>query len=253
MKLNKNIFIALIFLSISSQAFIERQFSVLGITHPQGISLGASLAYNYELWRDSEENFWKYGFIRPKLSFDSSIMVNTFSGEVQVYPISLLGFAVGTAYTDRQTKKLKEFDCDQVDCQGTISRFYIKSSVLLGYQRFKMAYFFQRDFINTSHSDKSMAELNTFLLIKSGTSTLDRQTLFMGFDIGNNKDLGVLYLTGTVDQARSVNQYLIMQHRRGQWKGTAGLGTFESDYVHRDFSAIVKVSWSMDPSLSLTD
>lgn len=256
----KVILLGLIF-SIQSLAQIEKGASVLGVSHPEALVLSGYLAYNYELWRSDPGAFWQYGFLRPKVNVDSSVFVNTINAELQFYPISIFGLTTGASHSVRRVNKLKEFDCDQYECRGDLKKTFIRAHMLLGYKGVKISYSYQRDFLKMSGFNQTAAvELNNSVLFNQGGSLVDKQTLFAGYGVTEQLDLGVLYLANDMkttpnatikEQSRSVGQFLAGQYRWLPFKIMAGLGTYESDYMPREFSALVKVSWSPDTTLSL--
>lgn len=205
-----------------------------------------------------------YGYLRPKLNWDTSVFVNTLNAEVQVFPVSIFGFSFGTSDTRRDPKKLREFECDIYECKGNVKRNYIKASAAIGFAGVKIAYFYQRDFMNfDQNTDRpGVVDMNNSLLINTGHSQVDKQQVFAGYGFTDKLDVGLLYMQNTaktspsadvLSKSQSVGQFVAGMYKMDQFKWTAGLGTYESDYMRRQFSALVKVSWLLDPTLSLMD
>lgn len=248
-------FLVLFFTSLTSYSYFERQLGGLVISKPQGVILSAALAYNYELWKSqTKDNFWMYGYLRPKVGLDSSFLVNTVFSELQIFPISILGVSMGSAYAHRSVTDLAEFDCKLYECQKEFSKQYIKGQLAVGWGSIKAMYSYQEDRIYADQTDKPfLVETGVRLLMKSGFNLLAKQSMFVGYDLNSQWNIGGLYMFNRMNRTESEHHYALLQYKPLPWKVGLGVGTFESEYVKKSFSALVKVSWSVDPTLSLME
>mgnify|MGYP000991587762 CR=1 FL=1 len=252
---------ALVFISsLSAEAFFERQISGVVSNRPSGLALTAGLAYNYKVWDDSQTTFWKYGYIRPKIGYDTSFLVNTGMAELQVYPISILGFTAGSSYSYRSIKKNEEYNCDQVSCQSELHRNYFRTNLNLGAGKFISSLSYQIEHYTISHDDLwPSVDFGTLLLIPHENGQQEKMTAFLGYKASDTLDVGVLEMFNQVtDQStdiktKSEGQYVVARLKEGDFKYMAGLGTFGTDYNEKSFAAIFKVIWVIDPSLSLAE
>lgn len=245
---------------LNAQAFFERQVSGVASNRPFGLVLTAGLAYNYKIWDDSETTFWKYGYIRPKVSYDTSFLVNTAIAELQVYPISIFGFAVGSSYAYRSVKKNEEYDCDKVSCTSELHRNYFRANLNLGAGNFISSLSYQVEHYYISKDDNlPSVDLGTLLLLPQENGQQEKMVAFLGYKASEFIDVGVLEMFNQVKdpstdiKTKSEGQYLVARLKQGEFKYMGGVGTFGTDYNEKSFAAIFKVIWVIDPTLSLAD
>ena len=250
--------IILFMTAFNAQAFFERKIYGIGSANPTGLVLSAGVAYNQKIWDDSGEKFWKYGYIRPKVAFDTSFLVNTVSAELQTYPISILGFSFGSNYAYRSIQHNDDFSCDLYNCRGEMHRNYFRANANLGAGDYISSLSYQVEHFYNSHDDsKPSVELATLLLIPHEKGIQEKYVAFFGYKLSDDLNFGLLELYNTVSDSgmtkKSEGQYLVASVSVDKLKCTAGLGTFGSDYNEKSFSLIVKINWLLDPSLSLND
>jgi hypothetical protein len=244
--------------SLSAQAFFERKVYGMGSTNPEGLVLSAGLAYNYKLWDDSEKNFWNHGFIRPKVSFDTSFLVNTVVGELQVYPIALVGITVGTNYAYRNVRRSNDFDCDIYNCKDELRREYYRVNLNLGAGDIITSLSFQNERLSPRGDDvRPSVELTTLLLIPHEEAIQKRYFAFVGYKLSDDLNFGLVEMfnemSGPGGTRKSEGQYIAGSLKVDKLQTLLGVGTFGSDYNDKTFSFIVKINWLLDPSLSLND
>lgn len=258
--MNFLILILFTFFSLNSQAFFERKISGVASNHPAGGVLNLGLAFNYKMWDDSEKNFWNYGYIRPKISYDTSILVNTVGAELQLYPISIFGISFGTNYGSRSVQNNEDFNCEQINCKGDLQRDYYRLNASIGFGDVISSLSFQSERLSP-RNDQGLTSLDfsTLLLLPSGqTSTQEKTIAFMGYKLSDDFQIGLLEMfhkisAGNWETHKSEGQYFVGSLRHNEFKYMAGLGTFGSDYNEKTFALIVKINWLLDPSLSLND
>ncbi len=258
MKILLSFFILII--SLTSQAFFERQISAVASNRPFGLVLTGGLAYNYKLWDDSGEQFWKYGYIRPKVAFDTSFLVNTAITEIQVYPISIFGVTLGSSYAYRSVDKNEEYDCAKVSCRSELHRNYFRTDINLGAGSFISSLSYQVEHYYISHDNLlSSVDLGTLLLIPHENGQQEKMIAFFGYRASDFIQVGVLELFNQAtdpsvsERKKSEGQYIVARLKGPDLSYTAGVGTFGTDYNEKSFAVFVKMNWSFDPSLSLNE
>ncbi len=244
--------------AFDAQAFFERKVYGVGSTNPAGLVLSAGMAYNHKIWDGSEEKFWKYGYIRPKVAFDTSFLVNAVSAELQTYPISIFGFSFGSNYAYRAVQHNDDFSCDLYNCRGEMHRNYFRVNANLGAGDYISSLSYQVEHFYNSHDDsKPSVELSTSLLIPHENGIQEKYVAFFGYKLSDDMNFGVLEMYNAVSgfggTKKSEGQYLVTSVSVDKLKCTAGVGTFGSDYNEKSLSLIVKINWLLDPSLSLND
>ncbi len=244
----------------NAQAFFERQVSGVASSRPFGLVLTAGLAYNQKIWDDSSETFWKYGYIRPKVAFDTSFLVNTAVAELQVYPISIFGFAVGSSYAYRSVQKNEEYDCDKLSCRSELHRNYFRANLNLGAGNFISSLNYQVEHFYISRDDnKPSVDLGTLLVLAPKNAQQEKMIAFFGYKMSEYIDVGVLEMfhqatdPATDIKMKSEGQYFVARVKHEDFKYMGGVGTFGTDYKEKSFAAIFKVIWVLDPTLSLAD
>lgn len=246
--------------SLSVQAFFERQLSGVVSNRPFGLAVTAGLAYNYKIWDDSESAFWKYGYVRPKVAYDTSLLVNTAIAELQIYPVSIFGFSVGSSYAYRSVTKNEEYNCDQVSCKSELHRNYFRTNLNLGAGNFISSLSYQVEHYYISHDDLlPSVDLGTLLLIPNENGQQEKMVAFLGYKASDDIDVGVLEMFNQVTDSamdtktKSEGQYVVARLKQGEFKYMGGFGTFGTDYNEKSFAAILKIVWVIDPTLSLAD
>lgn len=242
-----------IFWNNSVFAHIERRMPVLSSTNPSGVLFSGTIAYNQKIWDKSSDQFWQYGYIRPVLNYDTSILVNSGSFELQFYPLSFFGISAGTFYSKREVNTIEDFDCEALSCKGSLYKNYYRLDLGLGFNNILSKVVYQKDFYETHDTDKDMGEFGTVLILPQGSSQMERKILFLGYKISDRANVGYLGLRYSVQSASSQADYAVINYKYDKMNWTAGVGAFQSDYKRSRLAALVKVSWLFDPTLVLGD
>ncbi len=157
--------------AVKVSAFFERGLSAAAGSNPKGANINASLAYNQLLWdgrsQNDESRFWKYGYLRPKVYYETSYVINTVSAELQVYPISIFGGSVGYKNSDRAVKSLELYECDKVNCQGQVTKSFYNLNLNLGYGSWVMALIYENTQLKASSDIPPLVEYSRSVETKS--------------------------------------------------------------------------------------
>lgn len=252
------LFLALLLLvSVKTFAFFERGLSAAAGTNPKGANINVSLAYNQLLWDkrvpNDESQFWKYGYLRPKAYYESSFYINTLNAELQIYPVSIFGGSVGTSYSDRTVKSLDLYECDQVDCKGQVRKTFYNLNLNVEYGDWIAALVYQNTQLKASSEAPLLVEYSSMLLIPEKSSSMDTKVAFVGYKLTEQITAAWYGTFYRIESKKSEGQYFVASYKNDEYSWIVGLGAFGSDYYEKSFAAFVKVSWLLDPTLSLID
>lgn len=253
------IFLIILLFSTQVLAFFERGLSAAAGSNPAGGSLTGSLAYNYKAWdtRTAENGhpFWMYGYVRPKISYETSFYINSLDAEIQIYPISIFGVTFGTAYVERAVKRLDLFDCDLVNCKGQVRKNYFNVNLNLGYGPWLGALVYGKDYLDAvdESNPRPLVQYSSMLLFNQNATEMERKVAFLGYKLTEALTLALYESYHELEGKKSEGQYVVGNYKNTHFSYIVGAGTFGSDYNEKTFAAFVKVSWLLDPSLSLND
>lgn len=163
----------------------------------------------------------------------------------------MFGISGGTHYSKRNVKDLETFDCDIVNCKGSLSKNYYRFDLGLGFGNIISKLVYQKDFYKTYETQKPLGEFTSVLLLPVGTSEMERKVGFLGYKISDVWNVGYLGLRYSVGSDKAQADYAITNYKQGDITWTAGLGAFQSEYKRSNIAALVKVSWLFDPTLVL--
>lgn len=100
---------------------------------PLGLSAWGELGYNHLLWGDSPSASNPfYGYVRPKVSLQSSGIVNRADVGIDLAFWAPLVFEVTYAW-DHRSGDFSEFDCAQLQCRGLVRRAKVAAKLSAGY------------------------------------------------------------------------------------------------------------------------
>ncbi len=259
------LFLIFIFLSLQSQAFLEKKLSASALYNPVGTGISLGLAYNYKLWGQSdldiektsekppEKKSWMYGYIRPKVQADISGLINGAAVELQIFPISIFGVTFGSQYIDRHIKKTAYFDCDLVNCENELNRDYWKINLALSYSGFVSLLQYQKDRYQIRDDNQLFMEYSSLLLLSKDQLNLEKKIAFLGHEITDQLTLGLLEFYQELGPKKAEAQFLTGMYKYEDKKIFAGIGTSGSDYTEKYIALFVKLTWVLDLTLSLVD
>jgi hypothetical protein len=116
--------------ALNAFAFFDLQAQGSARSYPEGGILGVAGGWNQLLWeRENQEDAatpWKYGYVRPWAQLQSIGFTHRGSAELEIFPVSIFGIGVGYAFSERTANKNSTFDCNQMRCDGSVQRNYLK-------------------------------------------------------------------------------------------------------------------------------
>ena len=241
----KTIF-AFILIVISIPVFSTSDYKIeaLAIPYPLGAYLKGEYGYSLPFWKGSDIF---YGFLRPSLSIKSSGKINTASGRLELYPISIVGGYIERSNSSRKSDELPTFDCGVVACENSnvertsyglrfafkISRFYLMSDI-------------SRRSINLKgNPKKTIADEQTTLLAKQGGDRSLQILVSTGFNINQSTKMGILFKHSEMERLKNMTNLGILYSKFefGDSSLLVGPGAFRDRNAHLHPTFLVIYNW----------
>jgi hypothetical protein len=232
---------------------LDLSYGVQGRTLPSlGAEFYADSGYNQMLWGKKETpKDVIYGLIRPSLGASTSVVVNSLKGEIELFPISFLGFAVGRQYLNSNFD-FPFFDCEKVTCKGEYQRNYIESKMVLGYQGWVVMGNYKIDTLLSPDKDMPMADWRNVIIGEPGEEVQTEKKLLVAKFFGNEM-IGVLLENTLFEGSRQRKESFaaIYQLRRSNTNYMMGIGAFHTDQQPMGFQFYFRIHHVALPSLKL--
>lgn len=225
----------------------------LGRTYPLGGIFAGTLGYNTLLWGDPKQSIWQYGYLRPNVTVATVGIVNRFQADLDFFPVSILGFRVGQAWSHRLLRTQSVYDCTLYECLALVSRQYIEAQLTLGMGQFFVVQ--TARWTHLSHSSGSgifADDTHVLPAISAGDHSAQYVTI-AGYKIDPSWRAGVYLMHSRVFGTSTLHNHVMGfgQWVTGQWSFLAGLGATHSSLNPLGFSAVGVVTWTGVKSLSL--
>ena len=217
-----------------------------------GAELYAESGFNQKLWGKKEEpKDVLYGLIRPNLQISSSAVINSVKGELEVFPISILGFAVGRQYI-HSNYDFPFFKCDDVICQGEYQRNYVESKMVLGHAGWVVVGHYKVETLRAPNGNQPMADWRNIIIGDPGEEVQIEKKLIFGKQF-SNKLVGVMLENVRFEGSgqRRESFAAIYQERRGDTNYMIGAGALHTDQVPMGFVMYFRIHHIALPSLKL--
>jgi hypothetical protein len=231
----------------------DLSYGVQGRTLPAlGAELYADSGYNQLLWGKKENpKDILYGLIRPSLGASTSAVVNSAKAEIEIFPISFIGFAVGRQYQNSNFE-FPFFDCDAVTCKGEYQRNYIESKMVLGFKGWILLGNYKVDTLRSPNSTVPMADWRNVIVGEPGEEVqIDKKLLFG--KVFSNKMLGVLIESTKFEGSGELKESFagIYQVRHKDTNYMMGVGGFHTDQQPMGLQFYFRIHHIALPSLKL--
>lgn len=236
------------------QAFGAIDYSVRGAaaSRPRGGALSGRVGYGHLLWgkKEQPEDFL-YGFFRPQVEAQTSVLVNRIDANLSLYPISFLGFIVGHYKSYRSTKKFDTVDCEVYQCTGLLSSTYVKARFITGYAGFFAGASARLDLMNVALSSRPFVDETSALIARARGDRLRTFETYGGYQVLPQLSFGfygsfshMLYSGG-----RNDSESLFARYVWNAWQVSVGGGFYRSSTQPRDVTGWLLVQWTGKPSL----
>lgn len=175
----------------SAPTKFDLNYGIQGRTLPSfGAELYAESGYNQMLWgKKTSTKDVLYGLIRPSLAASTSGVINSVRGELEIFPISFLGFAAGRQII-HSNYEFPFFDCTQVTCKGEYIRNFVESKMVLGYQGWVLLGNYKVDTLHSPSREVAMADWRNVIIGDPGEEVQIEKKLLLG-KLFSDKMLGV--------------------------------------------------------------
>jgi hypothetical protein len=239
----------------------DSQASFATRTYPFGAMSSGQVGYGKLLWgpgtsRDeSGSRYWQYGYVRPSIQVQAIGVTNRVFGEVEFYPISILGFAAGSGFSSRQSNVDAAFDCAIVQCNGTLWRDYVRTQFVAGAWRVFVIGWGRYEKFRTANDQQKFREEGSALVSQPGSDALRSLTGVLGFTINKDWNLGIVLSDQTFigSQNNNQNRAFVLNHFSGPWRWAVGIGDYVSSHQSRGYTANLSITWIGIPSLQLIE
>ncbi len=241
-------------------------------SYPVGASVHGTAGYNWLLWtqdgaKASESNGdsavgsaggsaspqWKFGYLRPLVKLQTSGIVNAATAELEFYPISIFGIAIGENLSGRNLKPADEFDCQLFHCGGRLQRKFVRSQLALA----AGPYFFilkgRWEEISPSQDDRDFLEESSNLLGDRHGDRLETRDAIIGYRLSDSWRFAVAGTIQRFAEAQTDNQvvYLAAGFGWADWQVMSGVGQYQSTHQEPGLAAFLTLSWTVEKGLAL--
>lgn len=224
-------------------------------SRPLGASIGVQSGYSKLIWSDYDQNAEKkpflYGYIRPNSRIATSAVVNKFSGNIDIMPISIFGFTFGYTATHRGIDA-KKIDCQLNECGGWTHKKTAKLQAVIGTLDFFVLSKVGIEFTEHANTTKDFTdEFHVLLAKKDGDKLITNETL-AGYILNKDWRMGLLYMSAKfLGTGQSNGQYYIFSKNNidEKWSIISGAGTYHSTNFVRDFAFFTQLTWTGIPKI----
>ncbi len=224
-------------------------------SRPLGATLAAQGGYSKLLWGSndqvSDKKPFLYGYIRPNARIATSAVVNKFSGNIDIYPISILGFTFGYTATHRGIDA-KKIDCIQVECRGWTYKKTARVQAVIGVQDYFLISKLGIEYTNAESNQKDFTdEYNVLVVKKDGDENITNE-IILGKKF-NEEYLGGFLIQSShylkSGQSNRLTSVFAKNTFNDQWSLIAGSGIYESTHFIRDFVFFTQLTWTGIPKI----
>ena len=237
----------------SPSGHLDYMLGTGAISAPFGAAAYADLGYSQLLWGKKSPGSFLYGFIRPAVKLQTSVLVNRAETYLDLYPISFFGISGGASATSRNSHIYAHLDCTTAECTGTLYRSWIKPKLSLGYKNLYWISSLKYENLNHSSPDAFADEVNVLIGHAGGDHSLTLDTT-LGYQWSEKLLTGVhgssvKMLKNQNMQGHMMDFYASYSSR--QWKYMAGAGVYQSTINPISPTAYLLIQWIGIPSMAL--
>lgn len=215
-------------------------------SYPLGLYSAGTIGYGKEIW-GNKKDFPLYGFVRPSLTYQTSFLVNSIRGEIDINPISFIGLFAGKDFTSRQIE-VPTFNCGQVICRGNLDREYVGGKFALSHKSFILTGKSKIERISMRKKIGIFADERTSLIARSGSDYITKNEILIGKYINKSVLIALLRINQSMKYYKNDSSmiYLLAKYQvvNSDWEYILGAGNFNSRYDHNHPSAIFSIKWS---------
>jgi hypothetical protein len=247
-----NIFI-LFFFSFLTWAKFDLATGIQARSLPMiGGEIYAESGFNQLLWgtKKTTQDF-KYGLIRPSLGVSTSAVINSAKAELEFFPISFLGIAVGRQYL-HSNFDFPFFDCEEVTCQGEFIRNFVETKLALAHKGWIALTNYKVDTLRSPQKDRPQGDWRNVILGDPGTEVQHEKKLLIGKMFSQHM-VGILAEHAQFEGSKEAKEGFtaVYQLRRENTSYMFGLGSFRTSQQGQGVILYFRLHHLLIPSLKL--
>lgn len=226
---------------------------IQGRTLPSfGAEIYAESGFNQLLWGKKEEKKdFKYGLIRPSLGASTSAVINSVKGEIEFFPISILGFSAGKQII-HSNFNFPFLDCSQIACTGRFERNFVETKMVLGFKGWVTILNYKIDTLSSPDPTRPMADWRNVIVGDPNHEVQIEKKALLG-KMYSNKLVGLLYehvqFQGSKERKESFIGLYQIQNKDNSY--LMGIGSFQTDQQPMGLQIYFRIHHVSLPSLKL--
>lgn len=234
--------------SLSTEALVR--------SYPLGAFLKTEGSLDYKWWEKKNEKLpILFGLIKPGLTVKTSGVVNTISPFLEFYPISILGFFVRQAWTNRNMTEIGDFDCSQVRCKASsLSRLSYGAKLALGYKKifFVTKQKWTKIDLQDSHNKNFVDEVTTMVAYNTGDKVYEN-LIVLGYKVNDIYSAGLFKKDNFMDKTnQQTRMHLAFISRKTKtYTAFVGAGAFRTRAHRNNGTILMTVKWPLKKGFSL--
>ncbi|MFY7994212.1 MAG: hypothetical protein ACOVP4_13025 [Bacteriovoracaceae bacterium] len=240
--------------SCSSFAKFDLSVGTQGRTLPAlGAELYADAGYGQVLWgeREAGDKNVLFGLIRPSLGVSTSAVINSVKAEIEVFPISFLGLAIGRQFI-HSNFDFPFFDCDQVTCQGEFTRNYVETKIALGARGWVTLLSYKFDTLRASKKSRPIADWRHVIVGEPGEEVQIERKALIAKMMGHHM-VGLLLENVRFEGSGEMKESYaaVYQYKPAEVAYMIGAGSFRTSREPTGLIFYFRVNANLIPSLKL--
>jgi hypothetical protein len=243
MKIITSLLLYFIISMSSAQAVYDYSSHFITRSFPIAMVLRNNVGTGYKFWEGGHKAL--YGYVRAGANLDTSAVVNTVGGQIDLFPISFLGFSAGSTRTYRNFDPI-QFDCEKIECRGDVKRNFVAAKMGLAFGPvYLMAHGerFQQELANPT--GRQFADEQTSLIARAEGDELERLSATLGFNLSDGYSIAGHFVHQEMIENKNISQMklLIVRKQNGAWSYVAGAGVFRWKEDSEVATAIFSLMW----------
>ncbi len=221
-------------------------------TYPLAGGLAAQGGVDFLLWGEKAQNLAGYGYTRLGSMVASSGRTHGYDVSLQFFPISFLGVEVGHAESVRFANAFY-VDCSIAQCQGSLSRNYIRGSFVFGVPELFGSIAIKTTTISPSQSEIDFVDEYSNLVGRSGGDRLVTKEFVMGHKFNDQWTAVALLNEESMVEKGSASRLtgIATRYKMSPWVFGLGAGLYQSSSASLGLSIFGGIKWIGAPSLAL--
>jgi len=263
--MSTSLFSLFLFISLSSalaagappQSGLDSQAAGSVQTYPLGSLATGTLGYGQELWKEADKennaDFWQYGYLRPFAEWKTAALINRFTGALEFFPISILGLSGGGGIDLRNYNKYSGFNCQANMCDHSVTFQYAQAQMIVGYEKFLGVLTGRYDWYRAESDKRPFYDEMSYLIGQPGQDNMRTLNLLALYRQNDTWGFGgmAIYQRMIYSGANSSSVYGILNYTQGPWRGTVGLGAYQSSHQVQNPSMIFSINYTAIKGIGL--